>query len=211
MLRAFATEMRPRSAVALAVLLGVAVAAWFLTRPSALKRTSPVAPRPQASATPQPGSTTPREASRAGNNRQAMPPEIAPASTPPIPPSPSQTGTSPLPAEASVPAAGPLNAASERQLLEVLENVRVMIRDYRTALGENPVGTNAEIMRAINGDNAKQARIGAPPGQGLNNSGELVDPWGTPFFFHQVSRTEMEIRSAGPDRVMWTADDREVK
>jgi hypothetical protein len=140
-----------------------------------------------------------------------MPPEIAPASIPPIPPSPSQTGTSPLPAEASVPAAGPLNAASERQLLEVLENVRVMIRDYRTALGENPVGTNAEIMRAINGYNAKQARIGAPPGQGLNNNGELVDPWGTPFFFHQVSRTEMEIRSAGPDRVMWTADDREVK
>jgi hypothetical protein len=86
-----------------------------------------------------------------------------------------------------------------------------MIRDYRTALGENPVGTNAEIMRAINGDNKKQAKIGPPPGQQLNGKGELVDRWGTPYFFHQISGNEMEIRSAGPDRVMWTADDRQVK
>jgi hypothetical protein len=41
----------------------------------------------------------------------------------------------------------------------------------------------------------------------INARGELVDYWGTPFFFHQLSGTEMEIRSAGPDRVMWTVDD----
>ena len=41
----------------------------------------------------------------------------------------------------------------------------------------------------------------------INARGELIDNWGTPFFFHQVSGTEMEIRSAGPDMKMWTADD----
>jgi hypothetical protein len=41
----------------------------------------------------------------------------------------------------------------------------------------------------------------------INGKGELVDYWGTPFFFHQLSGTEMEIHSAGPDKVMWTADD----
>jgi len=92
-----------------------------------------------------------------------------------------------------------------------LQHVQMMVRDYRTAVGENPFGTNAEIMQSVLGDNLKQAKIGAPEGQNLNEKGELVDRWGTPYFFHQVSKTEMEIRSAGPDRVMWNGDDRELK
>jgi hypothetical protein len=41
----------------------------------------------------------------------------------------------------------------------------------------------------------------------MNSNGELMDRWGTPIFFHALSKDQMEIRSAGPDRVMWTADD----
>ncbi len=88
-----------------------------------------------------------------------------------------------------------------------LEQVRTMLRDFRTRLGANPVGSNAEIMRAIMGGNDVGARLGPPEGQGLNAAGELVDKWGTPYFFHQMSKTTMEIRSAGPDAKMWTADD----
>lgn len=91
-----------------------------------------------------------------------------------------------------------------------LEHVRLMVREYRDVVGENPVGTNAEIMKAVLGNNLKQAKIGLPDGQNLNGKGELVDRWGTPYFFHQVSKAEMDIRSAGPDRVMWTEDDREL-
>jgi hypothetical protein len=90
-----------------------------------------------------------------------------------------------------------------------LEHVRMMVREFRDVVGENPVGTNAEIMTEVMGDNLKQAKIAAPEGHSLNGKGELVDRWGTPYFFHQVSKTQMEIRSAGPDRVMWTADDRQ--
>ncbi len=82
-----------------------------------------------------------------------------------------------------------------------------MLRDYRSILGQNPVGSNAEIMKSMMGDNPKQAKLGPPAGQGINAAGELVDRWGTPYFFHQMSATVMEIRSAGPDRVMWTSDD----
>ena len=87
------------------------------------------------------------------------------------------------------------------------ENIRLMFRDFRTLMGENPVGSNAEIMKAVMGGNKKQARLGPPTGQNLNGEGELVDRWGTPYFFHQMSATEMEIRSAGPDQKMWTGDD----
>lgn len=88
-----------------------------------------------------------------------------------------------------------------------VDKVKLMFRDYRTRMGENPTGTNAEIMKAVMGDNPKQARLGPPEGQQLNGNGELVDRWGTPYFFHQMSRNDMEIRSAGPDKQMWTGDD----
>ena len=88
-----------------------------------------------------------------------------------------------------------------------IDKVGLMLRDFRTLAGENPVGTNAEIMASIMGGNPKQAQLGPPEGMELNEAGELVDRWGTPYFFHQISRNHTEIRSAGVDRVMWTEDD----
>jgi hypothetical protein len=88
--------------------------------------------------------------------------------------------------------------------------VQLKLRNFRDVVGENPVGTNAEIVAAMLGDNAKQTRVGTPENQQINDKGELVDRWGTPYFFHQVSKTHMEIRSAGPDRVMWTSDDKQL-
>lgn len=117
------------------------------------------------------------------------------------------TGTSPrrranvtaptLPSQAEVPSEAEAD----------LEAILLMLRDFRTRLGENPVGSNAEIMRAVMGGNEAKARLGPPSGQQLNEGGELVDRWGTPYFFHQLSKTSMEIRSAGPDARLWTVDD----
>ena len=90
----------------------------------------------------------------------------------------------------------------------VLSNMRITINQYGSTFGGNPVGTNPEITKAMNGDTPKQARfIKEELGLRINGRGELVDYWGTPFFFHQLSGKEMEIHSAGPDKVMWTADD----
>lgn len=90
---------------------------------------------------------------------------------------------------------------------EELENVQFMVRGYRDVLGENPFGNNAEIVRALMGENARQVKMPLPVGSHLNENGELVDRWGTPYFFHQMSATQMEIRSAGLDQQMWTSDD----
>jgi hypothetical protein len=90
----------------------------------------------------------------------------------------------------------------------VLSNMRIVIKSYGSRYGGNPVGNNLEITAALNGGNTNQARfINEESGLRINGRGELVDYWGTPFFFHQLSATEMEIRSAGPDKQMWTADD----
>lgn len=90
----------------------------------------------------------------------------------------------------------------------VLENMRRAIRNYGARFGGNPVGTNPEITRALAGENPKQVDfLNADDGLRVNGAGELVDPWGTPYFFHQLSGAEMEIHSAGPDKKMWTSDD----
>ena len=88
-----------------------------------------------------------------------------------------------------------------------LEKARHMVHDYHTLMGENPVGTNVEIMQTMMGGNSRQATLGPPDGQHLNDKGELIDSWGTPYFIHQLSKDRMEVHSAGPDKIMGTADD----
>jgi hypothetical protein len=94
----------------------------------------------------------------------------------------------------------------------VLENMRAVFRQYNQRFGGNPVGSNREITATLDGQNPQQAVfINPDDGARVNGRGELVDNWDTPYFFHQLSRTEMEIRSAGPDRRMWTSDDLVIK
>jgi hypothetical protein len=90
----------------------------------------------------------------------------------------------------------------------VIQNAGRAIRKFGTMFGGNPVGTNPEITQQLSGQNPKRINfLSAEAGLRVNVNGELIDPWGTPFFFHQLSGREMEIHSAGPDRVLWTADD----
>ena len=90
----------------------------------------------------------------------------------------------------------------------VLENARTAIRNYGQRFGGNPVGSNLEITRSLMGDNPKQLNfISADSGLRVNSLGEMIDAWGTPLFFHQISGVETEIHSAGPDKIMWTLDD----
>lgn len=102
-------------------------------------------------------------------------------------------------------------APASGEVRRELDDVSFGIRDFRTALGENPIGNNAEITKALLGNNLKQVKLPIPSGSSVNGQGELCDRWGTPYFFHQLSGKEMEIRSAGADHEMWTKDDIVVK
>lgn len=131
---------------------------------------------------------------------------------PTIDPGPIPTASAFKPAPAVAPNVVPLPPELSGIVPEtVIENMRTTIRQYGTMFGGNPVGTNPEITGALQGQNPKGINFLKPDGNRVNDQGELVDAWGTPYFFHQLSRTEMEIRSAGPDRVMYTADDLVIK
>ena len=90
----------------------------------------------------------------------------------------------------------------------VMENMRSVIRQYSARFGGNPFGNNREITAQLNGGNNLQVVfLQEEDGMRVNERGELVDNWGSAFFFHQISGTVMEIRSAGADHKMWTRDD----
>lgn len=77
---------------------------------------------------------------------------------------------------------------------------------YRRMFKENPVGQNEDITAALLGANKERAAF-IPPDSPAIKDGKLIDPWGTPYWFHAQSGHHMEIHSAGPDRELLTADD----
>jgi hypothetical protein len=113
-------------------------------------------------------------------------------------------------AAVAIPPAGP---AKPPEMTDVppetaVENMSRAIHQYGEMFGGNPVGTNPEITKQLNGGNPKHINfITVAAGMRVDDIGELVDPWGTPYFFHQISGSDTEIRSAGPDKIMYTADD----
>jgi hypothetical protein len=89
-----------------------------------------------------------------------------------------------------------------------LRQVNDIFMHYRSAVhGDNPIGDNVDITAVLTGRNSLGFAFIPLDCPALNANGELCDRWGTPYFFHQISGQEMGIRSAGPDRKMWTADD----
>ncbi|MGJ8643489.1 MAG: hypothetical protein ACSHX9_08795 [Luteolibacter sp.] len=88
-----------------------------------------------------------------------------------------------------------------------LSTLDFLLSQYRRFSGGNPVGANDEITSALLGQNSKGLAFINPDGAPLDSEGQLLDRWGTPYFFHALSGESMEISSAGPDLRHHTADD----
>ncbi len=93
---------------------------------------------------------------------------------------------------------------------EDLESVWLLLESFNNTLKHNgsiPMGSNRELAYVLFGKNPRQLRFLDPSKPYLNANGELIDRWGTPYFFHSVENSEIAIRSAGPDQIMWNSDD----
>ncbi len=69
-----------------------------------------------------------------------------------------------------------------------------------------PLGTNEEITRALTDPTLLGVAL-IPIHHPAIIADQLTDRWGSPWFFHQISANLFEIRSAGPDRKLYTDDD----
>ena len=70
-----------------------------------------------------------------------------------------------------------------------------------------PLGANEEIALALMGRNKAQLAFLPKDSRALNAQGQLIDRWSSPLWFHATTRERIDIRSAGPDRKLWTSDD----
>lgn len=82
-----------------------------------------------------------------------------------------------------------------------------LFREVHTLFHELPTGDQQEIVAFLLGDNPRGLSYIPSDSPHLNSDGELVDRWGTPYFFHTLSRHQIEVRSAGPDKLHWSEDD----
>lgn len=149
-----------------------------------------------------------------GDNANAPPPAAPVAETGPAPAVADRAPAATVPVEPPgvrtwSPLADELNAP-HHDVEDDLIIVRDLFSEYHLLFRTFPTGTNAEMTAALTGANSRGMTIVPPDSPHVNTAGELVDRWGTPFFFHSISRRELEVRSAGPDREMWTEDDVQV-
>lgn len=82
---------------------------------------------------------------------------------------------------------------------EDIENLFAGLQKYKERVGSYPVGSNAQVAKALQGENSKNVIILVGRKTELNEKGEYVDPWGTPLRIY-FSDVGVLIRSAGPNR-----------
>lgn len=153
-------------------------------------------------------------------HRSSGPAESAPSlpagattQTPAVPPAAPAAPRSDAPAASPTepegfPGIAELNSptTSIRDDLILLSNVFASWQTFFPRDG-NPWGDTRDITAALSGQNSRRVVLIPPSHPAISKDGELLDRWGTPFQFHQLSGTAMEVRSAGPDRVFYTPDD----
>lgn len=82
-----------------------------------------------------------------------------------------------------------------------------VLQRYLARFKAYPAGDNRQVTNALTGNNPDSAPFLPREHPAINKDGELTDRWGTPLFFHMIASDQIEIRSAGPDRQMYSADD----
>ena len=89
--------------------------------------------------------------------------------------------------------------ARTRQFNEDVENLFTALQQYKERVGAYPVGNNAEVVRALMGNNSKNLIILVGRKKDINSKGEFLDPWGTPLRIYFAGEGIL-IRSAGPNK-----------
>jgi hypothetical protein len=136
-------------------------------------------------------------------------PQVAPPTAPfasqslpaPPPPANARTRGSPLAAELNAPG---FDAQHDVAMLHAM--LRQYLQHLRGRPG-HPLGNDSDLARVLTGHNPMKLVILPPAHSALTPDGRLRDRWGTPYFIHPRGHGAFEIRSAGPDRRLFTPDD----
>jgi hypothetical protein len=85
----------------------------------------------------------------------------------------------------------------------LMDNFTLLVKSMK----DRPLSANGDWAAALRGRNPARERFLPDNHAAFNAQRELVDRWGTPLFFHALGGSRFDLRSAGPDRQLWTGDD----
>lgn len=88
-------------------------------------------------------------------------------------------------------------------MARLMENSLLLLK----AAANRPLSANEDWADLFRGKNGAREEFLPAQHVALNARGQLIDRWQTPLFFHALGGGRYEIRSAGPDQKLWTADD----
>jgi hypothetical protein len=88
-------------------------------------------------------------------------------------------------------------------MAHLMDNFTLLVKSS----AQLPMSVNEDWAAAFRGKNPAHETFLPDTHVAFNAQGQLVDRWGTPLFFHALGGHRFEIRSAGPDKKMWTDDD----
>jgi hypothetical protein len=88
-------------------------------------------------------------------------------------------------------------------MARLMENSLLLLK----SAANRPLSANEDWADLFRGRNAAHEEFLPAEHIALNEKEQLIDRWQTPLFFHALGGGRYEIRSAGPDREMWTDDD----
>lgn len=135
-------------------------------------------------------------------------------------PAPESPDSEPLPTQPPLPAESPAApffaryGQPETPPIDDLKSVRMALTSFHE-LFKNPdllpVMSNATITATLTGENLEGLQFIPKGHPAINQKGQLTDRWGTPLQFHPESLKKITLRSAGPDRKLFTTDDLIVK
>ncbi|MBK1877912.1 hypothetical protein [Pelagicoccus mobilis] len=94
--------------------------------------------------------------------------------------------------------------STARKDIHILEH---LLQEVHTVFHALPTGDHDEVVAFLRGENPLDLAYIPADDPNLNADGEIIDRWGTPYFFHTLSRHRIEVRSAGPDKLHWSEDD----
>jgi hypothetical protein len=88
-------------------------------------------------------------------------------------------------------------------LAHLMNNFSLLVKSS----ADRPMSANEDWAAAFRGLNPAHERFLPDTHVALAAQGRLIDRWGTPLFFHALGNHRFDLRSAGPDKKLWTDDD----
>jgi len=91
-----------------------------------------------------------------------------------------------------------------------VDTLHALLRQHLRRLGRReglPIGNDSDLAAVLKGQNPMKYAALPINHPAFGSNGRLCDRWGSPYFVHPVAEADFEIRSAGPDRKMFTPDD----